>query len=244
MKLVLDERVKHRIIGLAVILSIGAIFAPAIVKKSNQRFDGNVNVSVQLPPKPLPPKVAMPDEKAMFGTVKVAHVELPALPDEKTIVKVAKAEPLSPMNDVRMPVVAKANVDTPSLPKAKTTPVSKPTVAKMAAKKVVKNIPQPKAKVVAKINKKVAPVTVKASVKGRYAVQLATFSQQRNADTLVSKLRGKGYKATYNKITTTDGTVYKVIVGHTDRKEQARILQKQLASVMQINGFIVETGVS
>lgn len=244
MKLVLDERVKHRIIGLAVILSIGAIFAPAIVKKSNQRFDGNVSVSVQLPPKPLPPKVAMPDEKAMFGTVKVAHVELPAMPDEKMIVKIAKAESLSPMNDVRLPVVAKANIDVPSLPKAKATRVSKPVATKIAAKKVVKNIPMPKAKVVAKNNKKMVPVTAKALAKGRYAVQLATFSQQRNADSLVSRLRGKGYKATYNKIITREGAVYKVIVGHTDKKEQARVLQKQLASVMQIRGFIVETGVS
>lgn len=32
MTLVIDERIKHRLIGLAVIISLGAIFAPAIMK--------------------------------------------------------------------------------------------------------------------------------------------------------------------------------------------------------------------
>src|SRR5262245_61755469 len=113
MKLELDEKVKHRLIGLAVILSIGAIFAPAIVKKSNQRFDGNVNVSVELPPKPLPPKIAMPDEKAMFGTVKVAHVKWPVKPDEQKLIKIAKAEPLTLSSDIQLPVIAKIGMETP-----------------------------------------------------------------------------------------------------------------------------------
>jgi DedD protein len=242
MKLVLDERVKHRLIGLAVILSIAAIFAPAIIKKSNQRFDESVSVSVQLPPKPVPPKVAMPDERAMFGTVKVAHVEIPAMPSQQTVVKIAKAESLSLMNEVRAPVIAQAKIAAPSLPKQKITTI--PVVPKIVAKKVVKNISTPSVRVVAQDNKNRVPATVKASLKGFYAVQLATFAHQHNAGLLVSKLREKGYKATYNKITTRNGTVYKVIVGHTNQKEQARVLQKQLASAMQLKGFIIETGVS
>ena len=52
MKLITDERVKHRLVGLAVILSIAAIFAPAIMKKSSQRFDENVSMSLELPARP------------------------------------------------------------------------------------------------------------------------------------------------------------------------------------------------
>ena len=37
MKFVMDERIKHRLTGLVVILSIAAIFLPEQVKKSNQR---------------------------------------------------------------------------------------------------------------------------------------------------------------------------------------------------------------
>ncbi|CEK10872.1 SPOR domain-containing protein [Legionella hackeliae] len=249
MKLVMDERVKHRLIGLAVILSIAAIFAPAIIKKSNQRIDDNVSVSVKLPPKPALPKVAMPDEEEMFETVKVAHVEIPDVPEEVTNPALAKAESLSQLNDIKEavePMVAKAKVEPAKVAK------QKPTIVAAATKKVsapvVKKTPVvAKAKPVARPVKhaQVAKKSMTAPTgKGRYAVQLATFSKQQNADLLVSKLRAKGYKASYNKVQTAQGTVYKVIVGQGHPKEQARVLQQQLASVMQIKGFLVASGVS
>ena len=70
MKLVMDEKLKHRLIGLAVIISLGAIFAPAMMKKSSQRLESNFSVNVKLPPKPLAPDVVMTDEKEMFKTIK------------------------------------------------------------------------------------------------------------------------------------------------------------------------------
>lgn len=258
MKLVLDERVKHRLIGLAVIISIGAIFAPAIIKKSNQRIDDNVSVSVQLPPKPIPPKVAMPEEDEMFETVKVAHVDIPDVPEEIAKPALAKAESLSEINDVKSaigPMVAKAKVEPSKLIKQKPTVVAAATKvvtkrANIARVQTARKALPAKAQIAAKNIKKSTPVriakkpTPKTTVQGRYAVQLATFSKQQNADSLVTRLRAKGYKASYNKVNTAQGTVYKVIVGPGHPKEQAKILQQQLASVMQIRGFLVTTGVS
>ncbi|ASQ45762.1 rare lipoprotein A [Legionella clemsonensis] len=248
MKLVMDERVKHRLIGLAVILSIAAIFAPAIIKKSNQRIDDNVSISVKLPPKPIPPKVAMPDEQEMFKTVKVAHVELPDVPRESAGPALAKAESLSQLNDIKEavgPMVAKAKVEPTRVAK------HKPTIVVAATNKLTTSTAAPKPTSVVAKNKaaakpvqmaKIKPQT--STAKGLYAVQLATFSKQKNADALVSRLRAKGYKASYNRVNMPQGTVYKVIVGQGRPKEQAKILQQQLASVMQIKGFIVTTGVS
>lgn len=272
MKLVIDERVKHRIIGLAVILSIGAIFAPAIMKKSNQRFDGNVSVSVELPAKPTQPDIALTEKKAMFEAVRVAHVELPDVQNEQPLSTLAKAEPLSQMNEsnasLTEPVAATvAKVIENEDPSFLTTTQSKEDLALIkekpasvaaiaAAKKVAKAAPlppAPKAKVIAKNsvrnnaknNKIVKPVAkrdLKRLSKSGYAVQLATFTRQRNADSLISKLKGKGYTATYNKVKTSEGTVFKVIVGQVNKKEQARVLQQRLASAVQIRGFIVTTG--
>ena len=39
MKWFADDKIKHRIIGLAVLLSIALVFIPAMVKKSNQHLD-------------------------------------------------------------------------------------------------------------------------------------------------------------------------------------------------------------
>ncbi|WED44157.1 SPOR domain-containing protein [Legionella cardiaca] len=253
MKLVMDERVKHRLIGLAVILSIAAIFAPAIIKKSNQRIDDNVSVSVKLPPKPTLPKVAMPEKSEMFETVKVAHVEIPDVPEETNKPTLAKAESLSQLNDIKTaiePMVAKAKIEPAKAVKQKPTIVAAATKVVTTTKLANRKPATPaKPKIVAKVSKPV-PVkvaqkpVVKVMAKGRYAVQLATFSKQQNADSLVSKLRAKGYKASYNRVNTAQGTVYKVIVGQGHPKEQAKLLQQQLASVMQIKGFLVTTGVS
>lgn len=257
MKLVMDEKVKHRLIGLAVILSIAAIFAPAIMKKSNQRFDDNVSVSVELPPKPLQPNLAIANEKTMFAAVKVAHVEIPELINEQPLPTIAKAESLSQMNESKLkeiaPIIAKAEV--PSIKKPKPVALTLAQAERVGNKVIAfkklagaqkatpkKVAPKSPIRVVAKnknSGKKPAAVNL---TKNGYAVQLATFSKQQNADSLVHKLRGKGYKASYNKIKTNAGTMYKVIVGQAQHREKALDLQKQLAAVMQIKGFIVTTG--
>ena len=41
MKFVMDERLKHRLTGVVVILAIAAIFVPAVMKKSNQHSKQN-----------------------------------------------------------------------------------------------------------------------------------------------------------------------------------------------------------
>lgn len=278
MKLVLDERVKHRLIGLAVILSIAAIFAPAIMKKSNQRFDGNVSVSVKLPPKPVQPDVDLVEKKEMFDSVKVAHVELPQVSEEQPLTTLAKAESISQaqikdQNAKKGALVGETlaladedpnfdsadftdsdinfakEVSAPATKSDAIAPVSKvtksaslptkPALSKSKAVAKTSKVTKVQAKPVAK---PVAKKIVNKAVKNGYAVQLATFTSQRNANLLVSKLKNKGYTATYNKVKTNEGIVYKVVVGQLNKKEQAQRLQQQLASAVQIRGFIVTTG--
>ena len=261
MKLMIDERVKHRVIGLAVILSIGAIFAPAIMKKSNQRLDGNVSVSVELPAKPLHPDIVMAEKSAMFATAKVAHVELPeASKEEIPPSTIAKAEPLSPPNKNELSTKLVEQVsesishDTAQLVKKE--PQELPVVVKTTNVAVVEKIahadffpPEPKVVVkvkslpkITKLTKEVVKRVPKTPIKNGYAVQLATFTQLKNAAQLISKLKQKGYSATYNKVKTNEGMVYKVLVGQVNKREQAEVLQKQLASSVQMRGFVVATG--
>lgn len=84
MKLVIDEKLKHRLVGVAVVLSLGAIFLPAMMKKSSQRLENNFSVKVQLPPKPTTPDVAITDEKEMFKTIKIAKIEIPPAVEQKS----------------------------------------------------------------------------------------------------------------------------------------------------------------
>ncbi len=94
MKLVMDERVKHRLVGVVVILSVAIIFLPALFKKSNRHFEDNVNLAVQLPAKPMLPEVAVVNEKVLFQSVKVAKVDLPPLEDTVRKTALSRAEPI------------------------------------------------------------------------------------------------------------------------------------------------------
>lgn len=78
-----------------------------------------------------------------------------------------------------------------------------------------------------------------------FSIQVASFTQKSNADVLVGKLKNNGFNATYNKDITKKGRVmYHVVVGKLRRRGQAVDLQKELASSMQLNGFIVQSEVS
>lgn len=253
MKLVMDEKLKHRLIGLAVIISLGAIFAPAVMKKSSQNLDSNLSVNVKLPAKPIPPDVVMTDEKELFRTIKVAKVEIAPVSGESHLPELVKAETIKSdlINTDRAVNVARAETEVKSAPvQLALNQAVKSTARKaisVAAVKPVKPAPviASKQKPVVKAAKVIAKAKVKPSIKKDiYAVQLASFSQISNAQSLVNRLRGKGYKANFMKAPSRQGSVYKVYVGHSPSKNDVIKLKTQLASAMQLNGFVVNTGVS
>ena len=199
MKFTIDERLKHRLTGLVVIVSIAIIFVPAMIKRSNQRLEESINVSIQLPPKPAAPVVNVSKQQTVFDTVKVARIDIPAVvePVSRRPSEIAKIiEPL-PKKAVKPNIISR--VDLP--------------------KKIAKTI---------------------AVKEGLYAVQLASFGSQANAQALVTKLRTRGYQASYKKITTRQGAFYKVVVGQLAKRDDAELLQKKLAQNMQLKGFVVQ----
>lgn len=255
MKLVIDEKLKHRLIGIAVIISIAAIFAPAVMKKSSQNLE-NYTVQVKLPSKPSAPNVVLSDEKEVFKTIKVAKIQLPAVSAESQLPELAKAEMVRSDNIAthEAPVIAKPEVavNQESIDLA-LNEAAKNAVVQVAANKkpatkpvpvVAARKPQPKFQ-----PKPTAAIAVQSASKSAvqsniYAVQLASFSQFNNAQSLVSKLKNKGYQANFKRVANRQGVVYKVYVGGSKNKTDALRLKTQLATAMQLNGFIVNTGVS
>ena len=220
MKFVMDERIKHRLTGMVVIVAIAAIFLPAVLKKSNQHIEENVNLSVRLPAKPPIPKVEVADKNTLFKSIKVAEVSRPTVAVTPRPMSIAKAEPLS----------------------IKSVVLSAPIINKQPAIAKAESVGVPAVKVVAVSSQKQAKAVVLN--KQMYAVQLASFTQQENAKSLVTRLRSKGYIATYNKFTGKKGEVYKVTVGQLNQIDEAKNLQKKVATSMQLNGFVVKPGVS
>lgn len=229
MKFFVDERSKHRLTGVIVILSIAAIFVPALMKKSNQKLEESMNISVRLPSKPNIPSVLMSSEKAMFKTVKVAKVDVPRPSDSFNTIQVVKAQRISPP-----PVMVSV---LPALKKEK-------VMAKMDLVTPTIKAAREKVRVAQERNIMLKAQTL-ASKKEIYSVQLASFSQLSNAESLVERLRQQGYKASYSKFTTKQGgEFYKVVVGQLNQKNEAQNLQKKLASSIQLNGFVIKQELS
>ena len=220
MKFVMDERIKHRLTGMVVIVAIAAIFLPAMLKKSNQHIEENVNLSVRLPAKPTLPKIDVADKTTLFHSVKVAEIAMPSVTGASRHLQIAKAEPLAIKSVVPPAPILNKQTD----------------IAK------AESVVAPAVKALAVSSQKLAKAVVLK--KQMYAVQLASFVQQENAKSLVIRLRSKGYIATYNKFTGKKGDFYKVIVGQLNEIDKAKNLQKILATSMQLDGFVIKAGVS
>lgn len=219
MKQVLSERNKHRLIGMLVVVSVMIVVMPAIMKQSNQRFEENLTVSLKLPPKPVLPKVAIPNSTTMFKSVKVAKVVVPAAPTIPQSSLIAKAEPLdSKARALQKSIIASVNHEFKSAAAVKPQQTLQRDVKAAAAPK-----------------KETATL-----LKPVFSVQVATFVQQENANHLVNQFRRQGFEASYHKIRNEKGEFYRVIVGQLREREKALDLQKKIASNMQLNGFVVK----
>lgn len=217
-----DEKIKHRVVGLAVLLSIAIVVLPAMIKKSNQRLDEKMNLSIQVPPKPAFPEVAAVRPKILFESVKVAHVVIPkpSVVENKDSLKIARADSLSGKTMATRSLIQKAPV---LAKKAVMTNTKKSQQLAISTKSI------PSKALVSKI------IEQKSGV---FSVQVASFSQQVNALTLVQQLNKKGFKASYDR----QGSLYRVLVGQPAQLEQAKNLQRKLVSETQMTGFIVKVG--
>ncbi len=219
MKFMMSERIKHRLTGIVVLVSIGVIFLPAMMKKSNQHFEESLNLSLKLPAKPVAPKVDIPQQTAMLKSVKIAHVELPHVNHQPEPAVIAKAQSLS-----QSPASVLVKVEMPL--KSVLASAVVPSKAAVAPAKAVA-VKEP-----AVINKE------------GYGIQLASFSQESNARFLVARLRKQGYEASYTVYKSKKGQFYKVVAGMGSKKIEAQNLKKQIATNLQLNGYLVHTGVS
>ena len=78
MKWQMEDKIKHRIIGLTVVISTLVIVSPVLFKESNRHFEDSMAVSFKLPKKPVIPHVSIVNKDKLFKQVKVAKITIPA----------------------------------------------------------------------------------------------------------------------------------------------------------------------
>ena len=194
MSLVLTDKAKYRLTGGVVFITSVLVILPSLMKKSNQRFEENLSLSLKAPPKPNAPQMHIPSAKQVFSKVKTIQTQTPKITERPVKVELAKAEMLAlPSKLPTIPMhLAESNIDVKSA--------------------------------------------------DRYAIQLAVFTHQENADFLMKRLKKMGYAADLNLIKSKNGSIYKVVVGPLNNKDNAIQLQKQLAQNTQLEGLIIRQG--
>ena len=94
---------------------------------------------------------------------------------------------------------------------------------------------------------KVLPVKktmAQALPKQAYALQLASFAHQENADFLIKRLKKMGHQGKILKLSTEKGVWYQVLVAKIENKDKALALQKQLAENLKLEGMIINKELS
>jgi len=201
-----DDRLKKRLIGATVLVSLVVIFVPMLLQHEpvlDQGIQGS-----NIPPRPQPnyDTGLLPEDnedlsRPLKGTVRISPGErLPFM------------EPLVPPVDVESPKAVP--------PKSKTS-VNAP--ASRSKKPTVKAKPAAKPKPVAKPR----PAKKAPKVSRGWIVQLGSFSRRSNAEKLVRQLRAKGFAASMEPVKVKGKSLYRVVVGpEGDRGKAERLLAR------------------
>ena len=86
--------------------------------------------------------------------------------------------------------------------------------------------------------KESAPVSKPSDPLVRWVVQVGSFGQSKSADALVAKLRLAGLSAFSEKVTSANGTAYKVRIGPELDREKAAALARKVKAEHKLDGFV------
>ena len=148
------------------------------------------------------------------------------LPEISPLEKVPVAEPVRTIPEEYPPVksplkqVAKENF--------------KPITSKIAISKTIKSV---KVKPAQKF--KPAPRPESKTINKAYTLQIASFSNSKNAFSLRDKLRKKGFKAYIESVKTVKGKIYRLRVGPYLKYDQLATIQKKIEQQFKLKQTII-----
>jgi len=206
----MEQGLKERLVGAAVIVILAVIFIPMLLDDTEDQEI--VITETNIPPKPenmpLPPSV---DERI-----------IPADSNFSSRIIPVQEEPA--VEEVKEPVVQKTEEAVPPAEKKETT---SPKPAQTAGQK--------SAAAAGKNDEPATNVGVSA-----WVVQLGSFSSEKNAQELNQKLKQAGFRSFVEPLKQNNTTSYRVRVGPELRRSDAQIIKEKLKSTMQIEGIIVQ----
>lgn len=250
----MDQELKQRLIGAAVITALAAIFVPMLFDDPIDESGKNVSELKipEIPVKaqdveimPLPEKVedvatTVPEPKpqapaAVYEGDEEADMEAPK-PVARITAKETAPAPVAkfvePAEEEDVPVASPPPAPTPS-PVGKPsrtlpTEIAPPAAVNKPAKPVVAEPP---------VSKPVAANNNPDGSVARLYLNAGSFSQLKNAQALQENLQKQGFASSIKEVSGEKGTVYKVRVGPMLDKAKAQAIKAKLAQI-NINSFL------
>lgn len=245
----MDQELKQRLIGAAVITALATIFIPMLFDDPIDETGKNIS-ELKMPALPSKAQdveiMPLPEKVEDVGTL--TPEQQPSAPtatfdegDDEAAMEAPQAKNLQ--------ITAKETVPTP--PPAKwveaeeDVPAAEPIPVKPEPVVAAKPIPQPAAKVES-ATKTTKPVVSEPTSKSELAAKNAetrlylnvgTFSQKANAVGLHDSLKEKGFAVSIKEISGEKGKAYKVRVGPMMNKATAQSIKSKLSQI-NVNSFV------
>lgn len=227
----MDERLKQRLVGAAVLVSLGAIFIPMLLNIPNAPDETVLGTNI--PPKP----------EAEFSARLVPRHESEK-PQQWAVTggsEEALTSALQPsQTDSRLPAESSAGTsrnagEQPAPRRRHPAPEHGGPRYTEAAKSKVDGQPT---------HREAAKAATARSDSGRvgltaWAVQIGSFSNAQNAIRLTERLRAKGYTAFVESGSSAKGKVARVYVGPELLRDRAVQAAKRLRKELKLKGFVV-----
>ncbi len=217
----MEKWLKQRLVGAAVLVALAVIFVPMLLESPGHKAPDETRLQN--------PETPQTDYLGDNSKLKEISIPIPSKPTEVVVggKDVPPAE--APATGQAAPAAPAKGA---SAPAASPEPAAKPAPA--AASK-----PEAVAKATPAPTPKAAPTAKAANgALASWVVQLASFSNVRNAEALRNKLRKAGYPAFVEKVPVKAGTVYRVRVGPDVSRPKMEALRDRLQREFKLKGIV------
>jgi len=242
----MDTKVKHRIIGLVVLIALIVIFLPMLIKK--EHYNDRMVIQAPSKPKVTTKKFSMSNDTT--PNVPVYPITKPSIATKSTVMSnrlltyrvksklfqaQAKNGYQSKNGSIKStPVLATQSlIKTHRLKNKITTGYSSQSILRTAKFINPRMIEQKK--ISYQHVKQITQLHAQA-----WVVQIGSFSSIKHAQKLVAKLKSKGFKAFNYRAFINHNSVNRVYIGPVVYRKQAQTLKEKLKSIMKLKGIIVE----
>lgn len=234
----IDDGLRNRIVGTVVVTILAMIFLPMLLNEPKE--EGQEIVPLELPQKPedstsltgtilpdSPEDVTgelstepQPNEQQQTFQQQAAVSETPAPSEQQAQEQQSNASATMTQNP--QPEIAKTTVEKPQ----QTTPTISAATVENAKKLQPPRLDAP-------------PATTSTSQGTRWFIQVASFSDQGNANAFRDKLRRQGFPAAVDSVWTNNKRIYRLRVGPELNRQRAEMLKNKLNRLNNVKSIIL-----